>query len=119
MIHLTANNATGVIMFDRKALAESLHALHGSEVKAGKDGAILKQAIGAILDAIAGTTSGLGEADGKHLDEAITALAEGHPFLARSSILLILEGPPASPPAGDHPPRTLTKLREKLDAIAV
>jgi len=105
-------------MLDRKALAASLHALHNSEIKAGEDGAILKAAIATILDAIAATAAGLGEADGKHLAEAITALAEGHHFLARSSILLILDGAPAKDAPGHHAPQSLAELRAKLDAVA-
>ncbi len=106
-------------MLDRKALADSLHGLHNSEIKAGKDGEILRDAIGKIIEAIGSTSSGLSEADGIHLAEAITALAEGHPFLARSSILLILEGAKPSQAPGHHPPLSLAQLRDKLCAVAV
>ena len=104
-------------MLDRKALADSLHALHSSEIKAGKDGAILKNAIGTILDAIATTKSGLGLADSQHLADAIHALAEGHPFLARSSILLVLGDAPAVEVDDENPPPNLAQLRDKLNAV--
>jgi hypothetical protein len=103
-------------MFDRKALSASLHALHNSDLEAGKDGVILRDAIGKIISAIEASTSGLSEADSRHLAEAIDALTEDQEFLARSSILLILEGAPSKD--SHKPALTLAQLREKLNAAA-
>lgn len=106
-------------MLDRKALAHSLHDLHASDIKSGHDDAALKKAIVTILEAIDTTSSGLSEDDSRHLAEAIDALAGGHHFLARSSLLLILEGAAAPEREGHHPPLSLAQLTDKMAALAV
>jgi len=105
-------------MFDRRALSLSLHALHNSDLRAGKDGEILTDAIGKIIDAIEASPSGLSEDDSRHLIEAIEALTEGQEFRARSSILLILDGAEAGTGIGHRPALTLAQLRDKLMALA-
>ena len=104
-------------MFDRKALSVSLHALHNSDLRDGQDGRILKDAIAAILDAIEASGHGMGHADGRHLAEAIEALSEGHEFLARSCILLILEAGETDQ-SHDGPVHTVAELRAALDRVA-
>jgi len=105
------------MMFDRKALSASLHTLHNSDLEAGKDGEILTEAIGTIIEAIEASTSGLSEDDARHLTEAIEALAENQEFRARSSILLILDGAEAKESFGHRPSLTLAQLRDKLTAL--
>lgn len=104
-------------MFDRKALSVSLHALHNSDLRAGKDGEVLTDAIGKIIDAIEASPSGLNEDDARHLTEAIEALAENQEFRTRSSILLILDGAEAKDSFGHRPTLTLAQLRDKLTAL--
>ncbi|MDR3439404.1 hypothetical protein [Telmatospirillum sp.] len=106
-------------MIDRKALSHSLHGLHNSDLGAGKDGMVLKDAISKIIDAIEAAKAGLTEADSRHLAEAIEALAEGQEFLARSSILLILEEAETLDGASHEPALTLAQLRAMLAAVQV
>ena len=106
-------------MLNRKALADALHDLHKSDLEAGAADKTLKYAVGQILDAIAATGTAPGEDDSRHLDEAITALSQGHHFLARSSILLILEGTAHQQSGKQAPYLSVDELRHKLNAVAV
>jgi hypothetical protein len=107
------------MMFDRKALSVSLHALHDSDLKAGRDIEILKEAVGEIIDAIEASGAELNDADARHLAEAIDALGENQEFLARSSILLILEGTEAKGSLAHKPILGLGQLRDQLKAITL
>jgi len=106
-------------MPDRKSLSDALRALHHSRMKVGEENRVLAESIGHFLDIIEAGGAAITPDESGHLSAAIDALREGHPYLARSNILLALDSINRPVAPGGYHPTDVATLRAKLRSLDV